>query len=29
MINDRAYVNLTPETVKEVVRRYIREEVED
>lgn len=28
MINDRTYVNLTPESVREVVRRYIREEVE-
>lgn len=29
MINDRAYVNLTPETVRDVVKRYIREEVDD
>ena len=29
MINDRAYVNLTPESVRDIVKRYIREEVED
>ena len=28
MINDRTYVNLTPESVREVVRCYIRDEVE-
>ena len=29
MINDRAYVNLTPESVRDIVKRYIREEVDD
>lgn len=28
MINERAYVNLTPESVRDIVKRYIREEVE-
>ncbi len=28
MINDRTYVNLTPESVRDIVKRYIREEVE-
>ena len=29
MINDKTYVNLTPESVRDVVKRYIREEVEE
>ena len=28
MINDKTFVNLTPETVRDIVKRYIREEVE-
>lgn len=28
MINDKTYVNLTPESVRDIVKRYIREEVE-
>lgn len=27
MINDRAYTNLTPETVRDIIKQYIREEV--
>ena len=29
MINERTYVNLTPDSVRDIVKRYIREEVED
>ncbi len=29
MINEKTYVNLTPESVRDIVKRYIREEVED
>lgn len=28
MINEKAYVNLTPESVRDIVKRYIREEVD-
>ena len=27
MINDRAYSNLTPERVRDIIKQYIREEV--
>ena len=27
MINEKAYVNLTPESVRDIVKRYIRGEV--
>lgn len=27
MINERAYTNLTPETVRDIIKQYIREEV--